>query len=101
MEKRRPHYRLVDIKTAFANPAALNRTFTSKQDADALGMTDTDVVAAIQTLSNSDFDKSMTSVASNKIWQDVYKPTVAGQPLYVKFTLDAQGSYLLISFKRL
>lgn len=99
MEKRRPHYRLVDIKAAFADPATLNRTVTSKLGADALGMNDADVVATIQALSNSDFDKSMTANANHRIWQDVYKPTAAGKPLYVKFTLDARAAYLLISFK--
>jgi motility quorum-sensing regulator/GCU-specific mRNA interferase toxin len=50
-------------------------------------------------LSLSDFDKSMTSLADHRVWQDVYKPRVGGQTLYVKFTLDAQQALLLISFK--
>jgi hypothetical protein len=33
------------------------------------------------------------------IWQDVYKPVTGGRELYVKFTLDARGALLLISFK--
>jgi len=41
----------------------------------------------------------MTSIAESRNWQDVYKPAVANRVLYVKFTLDAQGQYLLISFK--
>jgi hypothetical protein len=41
----------------------------------------------------------MTSVGDHRIWQDVYKPIVAGRELYVKFTLDAQRALLLISFK--
>ena len=55
--------------------------------------------AVIQELSNSDFDKSMTSIADHRVWQDVYKPSVGGRTLYVKFTLDAQQAMLLISFK--
>jgi motility quorum-sensing regulator/GCU-specific mRNA interferase toxin len=62
-------------------------------------MDDVAVVAAIQGLSSSDFDKSMTSMADHGIWQDVYKPKVGGRKLYVKFTLNAQGALLLISFK--
>ena len=99
MEKRKPHYDLGRIKAAFANPASLNRTFSSKQGADELEMDDADVVAVIQALSNIDFDKSMTSVSDHRIWQDVYKPKVVGQTLYVKFTLDARQDLLLISFK--
>jgi hypothetical protein len=41
----------------------------------------------------------MTSQVDNKIWQDVYKPTVGDRSLYVKFTLDRQQEFLLISFK--
>jgi hypothetical protein len=39
MEKRRLHYALADVKAAFADPAKLNRSFVSKQGADALGWT--------------------------------------------------------------
>ena len=31
--------------------------------------------------------------------QDVYKPSVRGRTLYVKFTLDGRGALFLISFK--
>jgi motility quorum-sensing regulator/GCU-specific mRNA interferase toxin len=62
-------------------------------------MDDSDVVAVIQALTLTDFEKSMTSKADHRIWQDVYKPSVGGRTLYVKFTLDAKGALLLISFK--
>jgi len=41
----------------------------------------------------------MPSDANPAVWQDVYKPRVRGQDLYVKFTLDSRGELLLISFK--
>jgi hypothetical protein len=50
-------------------------------------------------LTARDFDKSMPSERDPAIRQDVYKPVVAGRELYVKFTRDAQGELLLISFK--
>jgi len=99
MEKRKPHYALTDVKAAFADPAALNRAFVSKQGADALGMGDGAVVAPIQALTTADFEKSMTSYADHRIWQDVYRPMAAGTELYVKVTLDAQQALFLISFK--
>jgi motility quorum-sensing regulator/GCU-specific mRNA interferase toxin len=99
MEKLKQHYALADVKAAFADPACLNRSFVSKQGADDLGMDDPEVVAVIQTLTLGDFEKSITSQADHKIWQDVYKPNVAGRTLYVKFTLDAQAALFLISFK--
>ncbi len=99
MEKRKPHYALADIKAAFADPATLNRSFVSKQGADALGMDDAAVVATMQALAAADFEKSMTSYADHRVWQDVYRPKAAGTELYVKVTLDAQLALFLISFK--
>ena len=99
MEKSKPHFGLTEIKVAFQLAARLNRTFSSRQGADALDMDDDDVVAVIQALKVADFDKSMTSHVDHRVWQDVYKPLVRGTMLYVKFTVDASGSLLLISFK--
>ena len=99
MEKRKPHYALMDIKAAFCDPDRLNRTFTSKRDAIDLGMNDAAVVGVIQALTVSDFDKSMTSFANHRIWQDVYRPIIDDRTIYLKFTLDAQQAFLLISFK--
>ena len=78
-EKLKPHYALANIKAEFADPDRLNRSFVSKQGADDLDMDDSAVVAVIQSLKPSDFDKSMTSFADHKIWHDVYKPSV-GRP---------------------
>lgn len=99
MEKRKPHYPLSQVKAAFADPAKLNRSVTSKIGADDLGMSDEDVVKAIQALKNSDFEKSMTSHADHSVWQDVYRPTHRSRTLYVKVTLDAMKALYLISFK--
>lgn len=89
MEKLKPHYPLAAIKAAFADADRLNRSYTSKQGADDLSMEDAAIVAVIQRLSNADFDKSMTSIADHRVWQDIYKPRVGGRMLYVKFTHDA------------
>ncbi len=99
MEKRKPHYVLADVKAAFADPATLNRSFVSKQGADALGMDDVAVVATIMALAAVDFEKSMTSYGDHRVWQDVYRPKAPGIELYIKFTLDAQKALFLISFK--
>lgn len=73
---------------------------TATDGADELGMDEQTVVDVIAGLAVADFDKSMRSEANPAVWQDVYKPVIAGRELYVKFTLDAQGDLLLISFKR-
>lgn len=99
MEKLKPHYALADIRAAFADAGSLNRSYVSKQGADDLNMDDDAVVAVIQGLSKADFEKSMTSIADHRIWQDVYKPRVGGRRLYVKFTRDTRQALFLISFK--
>jgi motility quorum-sensing regulator/GCU-specific mRNA interferase toxin len=67
--------------------------------AETLGIDEQGVVDVVSALAPGDFEKSMTSIVDSRNWQDVYKPTVRGRRLYVKFTLDAQGQFLLISFK--
>lgn len=57
------------------------------------------VADVIASLTARDFDKSMPSEVNPSIWQDVYKPIVAGHELYVKVTVDARSELLLISFK--
>ncbi len=57
------------------------------------------VVDVVAGLTRRNFDMSMPSDINPAIWQDVYKPIIEGRELYVKFTLDAQGELLLISFK--
>ena len=99
MEKRKRHFALADIKAAFADPATLNRSFVSRLGADALQMDDAEVVAVIQALAATDFEKSMTSHAGHRVWQDAYRTNASGNELYVKFTLDAMGALFLISFK--
>ena len=72
---------------------------TAADGADDLGMDEQTVVDVIAGLTAADFDKSMRSEIDPAIWQDVYKPVAGGRELYVKFTLDARGALLLISFK--
>ncbi len=72
---------------------------TATGGAEDLGMDEWAVVDAIAGLTDADFDKSMLSERDPSVWQDVYKTVAAARELYVKFTLDAQGDLLLISFK--
>jgi motility quorum-sensing regulator / GCU-specific mRNA interferase toxin len=97
--RRQPRHKLRAIKAAFADISRLNRTMTASDGADDLGMDDQAVVDAIAGLTAADFDKSMPSEVNPAIWKDVYKPIIGGRELYVKFTLDAAGALLLISFK--
>src|SRR6266851_1226213 len=96
---RSPRYRLATVRAAFADAARLNRTMTAAEGAEDLGMDEQAVVDVITRLTAQDFDKSMPSNLDPATRQDVYKPVVNGRELYVKFTRDAQGDLLLISFK--
>jgi motility quorum-sensing regulator/GCU-specific mRNA interferase toxin len=99
MRRRRPHYPLSAIKAAFADASRLNRTMTAAEGAEDLGMDEQAVVDVIAGMTATDFEKSMPSEVNPVIRQDVYKPIVGRRELYVKFTLDARGGLLLISFK--
>ena len=56
------------------------------------------MVELIQGLTRDQVYESMTSIADNRIWQDVYHVAWNDLVLRVKFTTDALG-YLVISFK--
>jgi hypothetical protein len=99
-EKRRSTHALAAIQAAFASPDTLNRTKASARDAAALGMDLAAVVAVIQALRYpADFDKSATAHHDPRQWHDSYKPVVGERTLYLKFTVDDEGKFLLTSFK--
>ena len=100
IEKRGCTHDLAAIKTALAGPATLNRTKVAARDASALGMDSASVVAVIQALRYpADFDKSATAHHNPHQWHDSYKPVVDRRRLYLKFTVDDEGKFLLTSFK--
>jgi motility quorum-sensing regulator/GCU-specific mRNA interferase toxin len=99
-EKRRPTHDLTAIKVAFASASTLRRTRVSANEAAALGMDAAAVVAVIQRIQHPrDFDKSATAHHNPRQWHDSYKPIVGGVRLYIKFTVDDEGKFLLTSFK--
>jgi len=98
-EKRKPTYDLDAFKAAFRSVEGLRITGTALRTATALGFDRAEIVATIQTMQPRQFYKSMTAYADHRVWQDVYHvPSPAGR-LYVKFTADAVGQFLLLSFK--
>lgn len=99
MEKRKPTYDLDAFRSAFAVVDALNVTGTAVRSAAALGFGRAEIVATVQSMRRPHFQKSMTSYADHRIWQDVYHvPSTVGL-LYIKFTADAVTEFLLLSFK--
>lgn len=99
VEKKRPHLSLSSIKVTFASAATLRITSTARNAVLALGLSVDDVVTIVQGITHAHFYKSMTSDSDSRIWQDVYHVPHGNLVLYVKFTTDPQGLFLLISFK--
>jgi motility quorum-sensing regulator/GCU-specific mRNA interferase toxin len=76
-EKRKPTYDLEAFKASCVKH--LNMTTTTRNDAIALGFTDAEIIATIQTMERSQFYKSMTTIRDHQMWQDVYYvPSEAG-----------------------
>ena len=100
VEKRKCTHNLSAIKAAMGSSASLRRTMVAARDAGALGMDASAVVEVIQALRYpADFDKSATAHHDSKQWHDSYKPKVGRRVLYLKFTVDDDGAFLLTSFK--
>jgi motility quorum-sensing regulator/GCU-specific mRNA interferase toxin len=78
-KRRQPHHALGAIKAAFADASRLNRTMTAAEGADDLGMDEQAVADVIAALTATDFEKSMPSEINPAVWQDVYKPIIAGR----------------------
>jgi len=54
----------------------------------------------ISSLNPKDFYKSTTEFYEHTVWQDVYKPILEGNALYIKFKITRNGKTLVItSFK--
>lgn len=98
LEKKLPHYSLDSIKATLSDVASLRMTRTSQNNAFRLGLTLDQVVALIQSITREQFYKSMTSENDHRIWHDVYHVPLGDEVLYVKFTTDDEG-YFVISFK--
>ena len=99
MEKKRAQHDLSKIKAMFVKTSSLNITRTALNDAMELGLSLEDIVEVIGKMTHKQFFKSMTSKVDHKIWQDVYHVFWREYELYVKFTTDSMGNYLLIGFK--
>ena len=98
-EKRKPHHDLQAFRATFSVPDALRITRAALQDAFALGFTRPMIVEVVQAMKRENFYKSMTALADNTKWQDVYRVPWGDQILYVKFTEERIIGFLLLSFK--
>ena len=99
MEKRTPHYSLVEIQAQMTTVSAMNLTESARVGIHGAGLDWHDALLVIQRLHRSDFYKSMTTLRDHRVWQDVYHGQWGEQALYVKF--QRAGEYFVVSFKEL
>ena len=98
MEKHRPHYRLPEIQKMVLSRGLDAFTKTAINNADAMGLSDAQMIKAVLDMNRNCFHKSMTTHASSKVWQDVYHPVTVKGVAYVKVTLRDDGA-VVIQFK--
>ncbi|MEQ1889541.1 MAG: type II toxin-antitoxin system MqsR family toxin [Alphaproteobacteria bacterium] len=98
MEKRTPHYDLKGIQAAVIRLGAAAFTKTALDGGRTMGLTMTEMLAVIASLTRRDFYKSMTAFADHRVWQDVYHAaTPVRKDAYIKITLRASAP--VIQFK--
>ena len=77
----------------------MRTTHTARVGASELGLSLSDMLAVVMTLTPGDFYKSMTTHADHTIWQDVYRPRTDMGRVYLKLTII--DDVLIVSFKEL
>lgn len=98
MEKHTPHCKLSVIKALVEN-GKVSSTVSALKGAAALGFDFDDMLNVINTLTSTDFYKSMTTHADHRVWQDVYHASTNKGEVYLKLTVIED--VLIVSFKEL
>lgn len=100
MEKRKPHYRLVEIQSYVQIVGIASFTLTAQRNGLGMGLTTEEMVNVVCELSHACFYKSMTTKEDSHLWQDVYHATTpAGKVAYIKVTGFTDGRAPIIQFK--
>lgn len=100
MEKRTPHRKLSLVKE-LVKANKVRATASAFNGASELGIyTLSGMCDFVLSLTTANFDKSMTTHADHRIWQDVYKVVNQnGSDIYLKLTIIED--VLIVSFKEL
>ncbi|HEX4301982.1 MAG TPA: type II toxin-antitoxin system MqsR family toxin [Rhizomicrobium sp.] len=99
VEKRKPSFDLAHFVAVCGDPRLLAITRTALSTAAEIGCGRNEITAAIRAMKPAQFQKSMTSYADHRRWQDVYHVPYDGMVLYVKFTDSAVTEFTVLSFK--
>lgn len=97
-EKREPHYPLRVVQAAFLAGRFVITSRVRRHMA-LHDWIERDVLDCIATLSSADFYKSQTHSTHEGVWLDIYRPTLAGERRYIKFTHELMGiRFVLLTF---
>ncbi len=87
MEKPTPHYDLAVIQAMVARLGAGAFTKTALDGGRDMGLTSSEMLGVVASLTRLNFYKSMTTYSDHRIWQDVYHAsTPVGKEAYIKIT---------------
>lgn len=88
MKKRRSHYDLARVQAEVARLGAAAFTKRALDGGRMMGLTSSEMLAVIASLTRRHFYKSMTTYADHRVWQDVYHAaTPVRKDAYIKVTL--------------
>lgn len=88
MDKRTPHYDLLQLQALVAALGAAAFTRTAMDGGRDMGLTTEEMLGVVAALTAGNFYKSMTTYSDHRVWQDVYHAqTPAGVEAYIKFTM--------------
>jgi motility quorum-sensing regulator/GCU-specific mRNA interferase toxin len=88
MEKRRPHYDLARVQAEVVKLGVAAFTKTALDGGRAMGLTSAEMLVVMAALTHRNFEKSMTTYADHRVWQDVYTAsTPVRRDAYIKVTL--------------
>ena len=98
MEKKKPHYNLIEVKNLI-QAKRVKITYRVSENAQIdFGFSEKDVITQVLELEQVNFYKSMTSDNNNKIWQDVYHKKITSQTAYIKIKIVDEKT-VIIQFK--
>lgn len=101
MEKKKPHYALELVKRLIADERRDPFTQSAKNGAAEMGLEAGELRGIVSGLALRDFYKSMTTHASSRVWQDVYRPVTRRGAAYVKVMVNLEKNLIVVSFKGL
>jgi motility quorum-sensing regulator/GCU-specific mRNA interferase toxin len=97
MDVRKPRHDLRRFKASMRAKARISES--ALRTARLIGFGAADIVAFVQTMTQRDFVKSVTSLSDHRQWQDVYNVPHDGTTIYIKFTDSVVTEFVLLSFK--